>query len=210
MLLPSAGSMPLRAHARPREPTGLVAGRPASTIARSLAVWSFAYAAYRGYYAVGGRVGMIGVPVSESGFRTINAVGAVLIALAGVLALAAARIQFVGRAAPVLGWVGAVGCCMHALVDMTLRVLSLTGVHPSVLPASFWLSFDRHRSDLQDLLLNEPWFLVEGLLWGALGLAYVVGPRRRAWLASAAATCAVLTVVGVLSGLDVIGSFVVA
>jgi len=27
-----------------------------------------------------------------------------------------------------------------------------------------WLSFDRHAADMQDLLLNEPWFLIEGLL----------------------------------------------
>ena len=60
---------------------------------------------------------------------------------------------------------------MHAVVDVTLRIFSLTGVHPTQLPDSVWLSFDRRAADLQDLLLNEPWFLVTGLLWGALGLA---------------------------------------
>jgi hypothetical protein len=83
----------------------------------------------------------------------------------------------------------------------------VTGVHPTQLPAAFWLSFDRRAADLQDLLLNEPWFLVEGLLWGVLGLAFVSGPRRRAWITSAVVACLALTVVGVLSGLDVIGSF---
>jgi hypothetical protein len=107
-----------------------------------------------------------------------------------------------------LAWIGAVGCCMHALVDATLRVLSVTGVHPTQLPASAWRSFDRHAADLQDLLLNEPWFFVEGLLWAALGLTAVRHPhRRRAWTVSAVAGCLVLTGVGVLSGLDVIGSF---
>ncbi len=70
-----------------------------------------------------------------------------------------------------------------------------------------WRSFDRHTADLQDLLLNEPWFLVEGLLWGALGLAFVNVSRRRGWLTSAVAGCLLLTAVGVLSGLDLIGSF---
>jgi hypothetical protein len=179
-------------------------------VAAWLAAWSFGYAAYRGYYAAGGTVGMIGVPASTSQFRAVNATGAAVIALAGLLALAGPQLGVLRRALPVLGWVGGVGCCMHALVDTTLRLLSLTGVHPTVLPATFWLSFDRQRADLQDLLLNEPWFLVEGLLWGALGLAHVAGPRRRPWLTTAAVAGVLLTVVGVLSGLDVIGSFVLA
>jgi len=80
-------------------------------------------------------------------------------------------------------------------------------VRPTQLPAELWQSFDRRASDLQDLLLNEPWFLVEGLLWIALGLACVRPSRRDSWLITAAGACLLLTAVGVLSGLDVIGSF---
>lgn len=86
-------------------------------------------------------------------------------------------------------------------------MLSLTGVHPTQLP-DFWLTYDRRRSDLQDLFLNEPWFLVTGLLWGALALTQVTDHHRR-WLRSALGACLALVVIGVLSGLDVIGSFVV-
>jgi hypothetical protein len=96
---------------------------------------------------------------------------------------------------------------MHAFVDGTLRLLSLTGVHLTELPADLWQSFDRRAADLQDLMLNEPWFLIEGVLWIALGVASTRPSRRRTWLVSAAAACLLLTVVGVLSGLDVIGSF---
>lgn len=181
----------------------------ARSIATWLAAWSFTYAGYRAYYALGGDVGMIGVPASESDFRAVNAAGAAIIAAAGVLALLAVRVRAVKQTLPVLGWIGAVGCCMHALVDMTLCVLSLTGVHAMERPADFWLRVDHRTADLQDLLLNEPWFLVEGLLWGALGLAHVAHVRRRAWLTTAAAAVVLLTVVGILSGLDVIGSFVV-
>lgn len=180
----------------------------ARRLALVLACWSFAYAAYRGYYALGGDLGAIGVPRSESEMRRVNAVGAVLIALAGALPLVAVRVTRLTRALPVLGWIGAVGCCMHALVDMTLRVFSLAGVHPTELPDA-WLTYDRRRADLQDLFLNEPWFLVTGLLWAALGLAFVRRPRRSPWLRSAVTACLALTVVGVLSGLDVIGSVVV-
>jgi hypothetical protein len=181
----------------------------AARLATWLAAWSFGYAGYRAYYALGGDVGMIGVPASESDFRAVNAAGAAIIAAAGVLALLAVRVRGLPRALPALGWLGAVGCCMHALVDMTLCTLSLTGVHAMERPADFWLTVDHRTADLQDLLLNEPWFLVEGLLWGALGLVHVVQVRRPVWLTTAATAVVLLTVVGILSGLDVIGSFVV-
>lgn len=192
------GRNPPRADAAPR--TGV-------RLAWVLAVWAFAYACYRAYYAAGGTVGMIGDPLSDVEFRAINAVGAAIILVAAVLPPVAVRMPRPRRALPVLGWLTAVGCCTHALVNSTLRVLSLTGVHPTVLPPDVWRSYDRQVSDIQDLLLNEPWFLAEGLLWAALGLMFVAAPRRRAWVLSAAAACLALTAVGVLSGLDVIGSF---
>jgi hypothetical protein len=161
-------------------------------LAVAVALWSFAYAAYRAYYALGGEFGMIGEPISRELFRSVNAIGAAIILVAGIVPIAA------------------VGCCMHALVDMTLRVFSLTGVHPTQLPTTFWRSFDRHASDVQDLLLNEPWFLIEGLLWGALGVAIVQASRRRLWKLSAVTASLLLTIVGVLSGLDIIGSFHIA
>ncbi len=150
---------------------------------------------------------MIGVPVSEAQFRAINAVGSILIVLFSVvLPLVVVHVRRFNRAVPVFGWIGAVGCCMHALVDVTLRVLSLTGQHPTELPAEAWRSFDRRTADLQDLLFNEPWFLLVGLLWAALALTFVQRPRRRTWAISVVVACLLLSVVGVLSGVGVIGS----
>ena len=170
-------------------------------------MWTLPYACYRAYYAAGGEFGMIGQPVSTAQIRAINAVGAAIIGVAAILPLLAMRVRVLRRALPVLGWIAAVGCCMHALVDWTLRVLSLTGVYPTQLPASVWRSFDRRAADLQDLFLNEPWFFVEGLLWGILAVGLVPASRRRPWIFSAVASCLLLTVVGILSGLGVIGSF---
>jgi hypothetical protein len=150
---------------------------------------------------------MIGQPVSPAQLRAFNAIGAGIILAAAIVPLAALRWPAVRRILPAYCWIAAVGCCMHALVDTTLRVLSLTGVHPTQLPASVWRSFDRHASDMQDLLFNEPWFFVEGVLWAALGVAIVHPSRRRAWVLAAAATCLLLAVIGVLSGLGIIGSF---
>lgn len=177
-------------------------------LAAALAAWSIAYACYRAYYAAGGEFGVIGEPISAAQFRAINAAGAVVVVLLGaVLPLVAVRGRGLRRALAVLGWIGAVGCCMHALVDVTLRLLSVIGVHPTQLPESVWRSFDRRAADLQDLFLNEPWFFVEGMLWAALGLAVVHPRSRRPWIVSAVAGCLALTGAGVLSGLDVIGSF---
>lgn len=182
--------------------------RGVGAIAVALSVCAFCYACYRAYYAVGGEIGMIGRPVSMGQFRAINALGAVVILLAAMLPAVAIRLRnATGRTIPMIGWIAAVGCCMHALVDGILRVLSLTGLHPTQLPSSFWLSFDRRTADLQDLLLNEPWFAIEGLLWAAFAIMFVNAPRRAIWLWSAAAGCVMLTAVGVLTGLGVIGSF---
>jgi hypothetical protein len=176
-------------------------------ITAALSLWGLWYAAYRAYYAFGGTVGMIGTPVSASEFRTLNAVGAAVILAAAVLPWLVVRSAWVRRTAPTLGWVAAVGCCMHALVDWTLRVLSLTGVHRTHLPAEVWLSYDRRVADLQDVFLNEPWFFVEGLLWAALALSLTSRSRRRLWVVTAVASTVILAVIGVLSGLGVIGSF---
>ena len=175
--------------------------------ATALALWGLGYACYRAYYAAGGEIGMIGQPMSEAQFRAVNAAGAGIVLLGALMPLVLVRAAPLRPAAPILAWIVGVGCCMHAFVDGSLRLLSLTGMHLTQLPAELWRSFDRRAADLQDLLLNEPWFLVEGLLWVALGVAGIKSSRRRPWLASAAGACLLLTVVGVLSGLDVIGSF---
>ncbi|HWD06117.1 MAG TPA: hypothetical protein VG674_27120 [Amycolatopsis sp.] len=181
--------------------------RSPHVIAAVLAVWGFGYACYRAYYAAGGTFGLIGKPVSASLFQAINALGAAIILVAALLPLIATRVRWLRRTVPVLGWLGGVGCCMHALVDTTLRVLSVTGVQPTELPSSAWQYFDRRAADLQDLLLNEPWFFVEGLLWAALALSLTSPHRRRMWSVTASVACLLLSVVGVLSGIGVIGSF---
>lgn len=183
------------------------ANQTASRLAWWLAGIASLYAAYRAYYAFGGTAGMIGVPASEAQFRAINAIGStVIVVFSALLPLVLVHVQRFHRAVPVFGWIGAVGCCMHALVDITLRVLSLTGQHPTELPAEAWRSFDRRTADLQDLFFNEPWFLAVGLLWGALALTFVRPSRRRTWVVSAVLACLLLSVVGVLSGVGAIGS----
>ncbi|HEY2723501.1 MAG TPA: hypothetical protein VGI84_02330, partial [Pseudonocardiaceae bacterium] len=180
----------------------------------AIAVWSGGYALYRGYYAAGGTWGLPGVvrAAAHGQFMVINAAAVVVL-------LVAAAVPFVTNLAgpadrmrqllSVLCWLAFVGCCMHAVVDGIDRVLSLSGELQVTYPFTLWESIDRRAADLQDLLGNEPWFLVEGVLFGALGWANVDPPHRRSWLFTALAAIAALTVLGVLSATGVIGRFVV-
>ena len=179
---------------------------------RAAAGWAFAYALYRAYYAVSGTFGMFGVPVSEGQWRFVNGIGATILLVAAVAPLAVLPAWRRPALRPVLlgvCWVVTVGCVMHAAVDMSERVLSLTDLLTMEFP--YWSSIDRRQADLQDLLFNEPWFLIEGLLWCAIawsaGLARA--PRAKWWLASALVAILALTVVGLLSATGVIGTFII-
>lgn len=109
-----------------------------------------------------------------------------------------------------LCWVVAVGCCLHAVIDMTQRALSLAGLVGIHYP-HLWASVDRHAADLQDLLGNEPWFLLEGLAFGALGWTGLnPGRPRRWWTASAVAAIAALTAYGLLAATGAVGRAIIA
>ena len=74
----------------------------------------------------------------------------------------------------------------------------------------FFASIGRGEADLQDLLLNEPWFLVDGLLWGTLGWFGFASVRdRRLWVASGVVATVALTAIGVLSTIGNVGTFIV-
>jgi hypothetical protein len=172
-----------------------------------LAAWGAGYAAYRFYYALGGQVGMIGRPAPEAHFRRDNLIGGAIILLAALVpsvAVRAWRHPPLRRLVAVVGWVAAVGFCMHALTLMILRLLSLTGVHASHVPPGLWLSIDRRNADLQDLLFNEPWFCIEGCLWAAFAVTAVQPSSRRYWRRSVIVACGLAAAVGVLSGLGAV------
>ena len=185
--------------------------RPSRWPAYAASGLALPYAAYRAYYALGGTIGMFGTPTSMHQWREINAIGAVIILFGAVLPIAIMplwRRRYARNALLALCWAIAVGCIMHAMVDDIQRVLSLAGLLKMDFP--HWASIDRHEADLQDLLFNEPWFLAEGLLWGALGWYELRSPRgRRLWLLSGLLAIAALTTIGMLSAFGVIGTFIV-
>jgi hypothetical protein len=176
-----------------------------------LGAWGLFYTGYRAYYALGGTVGMFGTPVSYQQWRMLNAFGAGILLVAAVLPVATLplwRRSHGRRVLLAMCWAVTVGCVIHALINGIQRALSLAGVMQLDLP--FWTTIDHRRADFQDLLFNEPWFLVEGLLWAWLAFSSLsAGTARRRWLISAGVTIAVLTAVGMLSATGVIGTFTV-
>ena len=179
---------------------------------RLAAAWAFGYGVYRWYYALGGTVGMLGTPRSHAEWIRINAIAGVLLFVSALLPLLILRAWSNRRAEPLLltiAWIIAVGCSTHALIGITQRLASLAGVLTIDYP--FWQSIERREADLQALFFNEPWFLIEGVLWVAIAWAGGLrdSPRRRWWMGSAVGAMLLLTVVGLLSAFGVIGRWVV-
>ena len=195
--------------------TGIAKRRVLTQVSVTAGILGLCYAAYRGYYAAGGTAFLPGTirPGSEGQFQLINLAAVVVLAVAAVLPMVVLPLwarRGSRRVLLALCWVVAVGCCMHALIDMAERMLSLAGlVHIHYPP--LWATVDNRAADLQDLLGNEPWFLVEGLAFGALGwIALGPGRSRRRWAASALAATGALTLIGLLSVTGVIGKVIIA
>jgi len=179
---------------------------------RFTAVWTLLYALYRFYYAVGGTLGMPGIPNSMAQWRRVNAIGAGILFVTGTLAIVLVKAWSRERVRPllfVLCWVLTVACVSHALIDIGQRIASLSGALTIDYP--FWRTIDRRSADLQDLLFNEPWFFIEGLLWAAIAWAGGLGdsPRRRLWLGSATAATFAATAIGLLSAFGIIGRMII-
>jgi hypothetical protein len=177
------------------------------------AVSAAGYGLYRAYYGLGGTFGMFGEPVSDPQWRAINLVAAGLLFGAAVLPLAARPLwhrPWPRRFLLAVAWLIAVACIGHACINDILRVLSLAGLYDVLYPPEVWQSVDPRAADLQDLLFNETWFLLEGGLWFALGWT-LMGPStgRHRWAASAIVAIGLATLVGLLSAFGIIGRAVI-
>lgn len=175
-------------------------------IACALGFWGLWYAAYRGYYALGGTEWIPGTVLSATDFRSINAIAAVLLLAAAVLPVVAVKSwkrPVVQRILLVVLWIGAVGCVTHAVVDVVQQVMGLNGLLVVHVDQAM-LRLDRRAAAFQDIFLNEPWFLLEGLLFAALALVSVRGRAASWWLVTAIAATVILIPLGVLTALGVL------
>lgn len=193
--------------------------RPLVRVCVLVSALALFYAAYRGYYALGGTVGMFGEPASRSQWLGINAFAAIALLVAAAVPMAALalwRWRYPRLVALALFSVAAVGLVMHGLIDEIQRVLSLSGLAErwqltlTAESTQGWIWKNQHAADLQDALFNEPWFLAVGLLCGAVVWLALGGRRaRRRWLAAAAAAVLALTVYGVLAAVGIVGRSIV-
>jgi hypothetical protein len=179
---------------------------------RRTAIWSLGYGLYRAYYALGGTVGMHGTPISFTQWRRINAIGSLILIVTAATAMILVQLWAHRRVRPFLlafCWIATVGCVSHALIDMVQRIASLSGALTISYP--FWRLIDRRAADLQDLFFNEPWFLIEGLLWTGVAWSgdFRASPRRRWWVGSAVAATLASTAIGLMSAFGVIGKWII-
>jgi len=184
-------------------------GRPARTIdgptpglvvaGRSLAVWSLVYMLPHLYWGLGGEAGL-SVVTSAGDLperHAINLVASVVLTLPALIGLGLVHDATRRRLGPGLRLACGIGAALalgHGIVGVSYRVLNVLG-----LLDIDGRSFDVHQHGwvLWDLLLFEPWFLVEGVLFVAAGRASLTNERaRRRWMAA----CAVGVVAATLTG----------
>jgi len=179
----------------------------------AVSAWGMGYAVYRGYYALGGTGWLPGQLADPARFRLINGAAVIILLIAAAAPLALLPFWRHRRArlvALALCWAAAVGCVSHALINIIQRILSLTGRLTIEYPTSVWASINHRTADLQDLLFNEPWFLLEGLGFAALAwIALGPGRARRRWVGSAAVAISAFTLIGLLSAFGVLGKVII-
>lgn len=201
----SRAASPLKQEPPWRHPPGLV------TVSLVTGALALVYAMYRGYYGLGGAVGMFGTPASDAQWRAINLTAAAILLVVAVLPVAALPLWRRSRLRPVLlalCWPLAVGFTMHGLVDDIQRVLSLAGALDIRYP--FFTAVDHRAADVQDLAFNETWFVAQGALWGLLGSISLGRSRARRWWTGTAVTAiAVLTSIGLLSAFGAVGKLTI-
>jgi len=79
-----------------------------------------------------------------------------------------------------IAWAGAVLSVAHGVYGIVDRTLIVTGV---TLVESRHFVLEQDAWVLWDLLVFEPWFLIEGLLFGLVGWAVLPQARdRRRWI----------------------------
>jgi hypothetical protein len=163
--------------------------------------WSIAYMLPHLYWALGGTIGLSLLKPSVAAlpqWQLINWAATVILTAAGLLGIALAFLKRRG----ILGWsllgVALAGCAIatsHGIFGIIYRMMQIAG---AIELESGPFNNEEHTYVLWDLLLFEPWFVIEGLLLGILGWHYLNSPRRRQlWLL----LCTLGIIAGMITGL---------
>ncbi|MCJ8010414.1 DUF3995 domain-containing protein [Paenibacillus sp. KQZ6P-2] len=140
--------------------------------AYAAAIWSVLYIPPHVYFALGGTIGVPGTMTEkfEPVWALTNWGASFALLLAGLLALGLARPmeqKMVRLALLVVSWCACLIPILHASYGFVTKGLYLLGVLPiHFFDFSLWETVDIGMFMMLDLLLFEPWFLVEGILFG--------------------------------------------
>ncbi len=180
--------------------TSPVTDRTLVVMATALFIWSVAYLIPHLYWALGGTIGLSALKPSASAlaeWRAINWAASGVLALPAVLAVALVRRGpgAVKTGLLLMSLTGSAIATAHGLYGIAYRALTVAGaidVDGQRFDAS------RHGWVIWDLLVFEPWFLIEGLLLAGIVAASTSPCLRRRWIVACAAGIALATLTGLL------------
>ena len=153
-------------------------------------IWSLVYMLPHLYWAAGGTAMMSAIRPSapaQPTWHLINWVASAMLTGAALVAFLLARRPDRGLVHwPLLAiaWAGAVLSIAHGVYGIVDRTLIVTG---ATLVESRRFLLEQDAWVLWDLLVFEPWFLIEGVLFGLAGwasLSQVRDRRRWVWLSA--------------------------
>lgn len=153
--------------------------RAASLAGYAVALWSLLYLVPHLVWALGVRAGFTALHPSIATlpqWRTINWVASAILGVAALLGLALRRrapSAAMHRASLTVAWFGSCIATAHGLVGIGMRIATVSSWPQPVVPA--WLYWD--------LLVFEPWFLIEGVLLAVAGGVLLPDrPQRKRWV----------------------------
>jgi hypothetical protein len=164
-------------------------------------IWSIAYMIPHLYWALGGTMGLSLLKPSVlelPQWELINWIASAVLTIAGLIGIA--LIYFGNRKRfkwllLTITWLGCSVAASHGIYGIIHRLLQTTGV---VEVESGPFNVNEHAYVLWDLLLFEPWFLIEGILLAVLGWCSFNKPSERGiWLM----LCTLGIIVGIVTGL---------
>lgn len=163
-------------------------------------IWSISYMLPHLYWALGGTAGqsLLRPSILEMPqWELINGVASLFLTVAGLIGLALVyfRRGFVRWVLLAIALFGCAVAASHGIYGIVNRILQISGVAPL---ESAPFNMGEHAYVVWDLVLYEPWFLIEGILFGLVGWYYLDAPRQQSiWLT----LCVLGVIVGLVTGL---------
>ena len=167
--------------------------------AYAVLMWSAAFGLLHLLWALGMGVAMLKPSALEiSLFRVANLVTAVLLTAVGFLGpmfIHLRKRRFLSWLLLAIAWVGCSLSTSHGIYGLIHRILQIEGV---VELESGPFNPSEHAYVLWDLIVFEPWFTIEGILFAIIGWCYLEQARhRQIWVL----LCIVGIIVGLITGL---------